>query len=653
MPDKDSTSILHSGYHLMILRFSGRAKRRHALIAVLASMASAVPTMVRAEAPSDQMHLPAGSRIGDYVGGDVMIPMRDGVRLHAEVWRPKTAMGKLPILMQRSPYGFGLARVGRSFDAEYKELAKDGFIFVLEDIRGRFGSEGDFVMLRPSVAGSKTIDESTDAYDSIDWLMKNVPGTNGKAGIFGVSYLGWTTAMATIDPHPALKAVSVQASPEDMFIGDDFHHNGAFRLDYAWEYAAALETDGRTMNAFGFGKSDPYNWYLKQQGTLATLDRRSLGKTLPSWQEFVAHPNYDAFHKVRVTTAAMPAHPAVPNLIVAGWWDQEDFYGPLTIYKRQEPGDADNHNYLVVGPWNHGGWVKPGGDHYGPFALGSDTATYFRAQVELPWFRHWLKGEGALDQPEALIFETGSNQWRKFASWPPKDGVNRRHLYLRAGGLLSFDAPTSADDANDRFVSDPANPVPYRPHPVSPVMADGSSWPAWQADDQAAFAKRPDVLSWQTAVLDHDVTLRGAIMASLFASTTGTDADWIVKLIDVYPADAVTPEAERGRQLMIADDVFRGRFRTGFEKPVPIAPGKVLPYAIDLHSGAHVFKAGHRIAVQVQSSWFPLIDRNPQTFVPSIFDAKPSDYKAQTHKIFHSPAYPSAIDVDIADAATH
>src|ERR1700678_993217 len=302
---------------------------------------------------SDDTQLPAGGRVGNYVGAAVMIPMRDGVKLHAEVWRPQGATGKLPILLQRSPYGFGTKRVTRSFENEYKELARGGFIFVLEDIRGRFGSEGEFVMLRLK-APHGGVDESTDTYDSIDWLVKQVSHNNGNVGVFGVSYLGWTTAMATVDAHPALKAVSIQASPEDMFIGDDFHHNGAFRLQYGWEYAAALETDGRTLNAFDYAKEDPYTWLLKQDD-LATLDARSLKHTLPSWQNFVQHPNYDAFWHAGVTSAQMPAHPKIPDLIVAGWWDQEDFYGPLTIYKNQERGDIRHRNFLVIGPWNHGG----------------------------------------------------------------------------------------------------------------------------------------------------------------------------------------------------------------------------------------------------------------------------------------------------------
>ncbi len=610
-------------------------------------IATMMSAQVRAEPPADQVRLPAGAQIADYVGEDVMIPMRDGVRLHAEIWRPKGQAGKLPILMQRSPYGFGLAAVRSSFGTQLKELAREKFIFVFEDIRGRFGSEGDFVMLRPR-ATPNGIDESSDTYDSIDWLVKTLPGNNGKAGVFGISYAGWTAAMATIDAHPALKAVSVQASPEDMFIGDDFHHNGAFRLDYGWEYAAALETDGHTMKPFSFGTQDPYDWYL-QQNDLATLDQRSIGHTLPTWRNFVAHPNYDHFWQVAVTSAQMPAKPSVPNLFVAGWWDQEDFYGPMTIYKRQARADTDGRNFLVVGPWNHGGWARGDSAHYGPFALGSDTGGYFRANIEVPWFRYWLKDEGTLTQPRAQIFETGSNSWHSYTAWPPREGVSRKHLYFHAGGRLSFEPPRAGDAAPDHFRSEPANPVPYRPRPISPVIASGSTWPIWQADDQARFARRPDVLSWQTPVLDQDVTVRGDVIARLFASTTGTDADWIVKLIDVYPSDASTPAELRGRQLLVTGDVVRGRFRTSFEHPAPIAAGKVLPYAIDLHSASHMFHKGHRIAIQVQSSWFPLIDRNPQTFQPNIFHARAADYRAQTHRVFHNVAYPSSIEMDVTD----
>jgi uncharacterized protein len=601
---------------------------------------------------SEQERFPPEAQVGNYVGSDVMIPMRDGVKLHAEVWRPRGDTSRLPILMQRSPYGFGLSAVKRSMGAEYKELAQEGFIFVLEDIRGRFGSEGEFVMLRPKATAKDGVDESTDTYDSIEWLTKTLPNNNGKVGVFGVSYLGWTTAMATVDPHPALKAVSVQASPEDMFIGDDFHHNGAFRLQYAWEYAAALETDGRTLNAFDFKKEDPYSWYLKQDD-LATLDQRSLGRRLPSWQNFVEHPNYDAFWRTAVTSKLMPTPVKTPNLIVAGWWDQEDFYGPVTIYKRQQPSDLEHRNYLVIGPWNHGGWVRDAGNKYGPLDFGSDTGSYFRANMETPWFKFWLKGEGKLEQPGAFIFETGSDQWQRFDAWPPREGILKKRLYFHPNGKLSFDAPAAADTPADHYVSDPGNPVPYRTRPIATTTSEDGAWKVWLADDQTPFAKRADVLTWQTEVLQNDVTIRGNVGAELFASTTGTDADWVVKLIDVYPADEAALPAMRGRQLMIANDVYRGRFRSGFEHPAALAANKVLEYLIDLHSASHVFKKGHRIAVQVQSTWFPLIDRNPQTFVPSIFGAHAADYKAQTHTVYHSLQFPSAMLVDIADVGKH
>jgi putative CocE/NonD family hydrolase len=587
----------------------------------------------------------------EYAHEDVMIPMRDGVRLHAQVWRPKQATRSLPILLQRSPYGYPPEKVKDLFASEYRELAHDGFIFVLQDIRGRFGSEGQFVMLRPKATDSKGVDESTDAFDSIDWLVKHVPGNNGAAGVFGVSYMGWTTAMATINPHPALKAVSVQAAPEDMYLGDDFHHNGAFRLQYAWEYVTALESDGRTLQPMNYGKEDPYSWLLKS-GQLASLDQRTRGHALPSWRNFVDHPDSDAFWRSAVTSTVMPSQPQIPNLIVAGWWDQEDFYGPLTIYQRQEKGDVHNRNFLVVGPWRHGGWMEAKADHYGPFDLGADTATDFRAKVETPWFRYWLKHEGTLQQPEAYIFETGSNQWKSYDAWPPRRGVTARSLHLHANHVLSFEPPRpDADSKADSFVSDPANPVPYRNRPIAPlVYPDGSesTWRTWLSDDQTAFASRPDVLFWQSQPLTSDLTIRGSVTAKLFASTTGSDADWVVKLLDVYPDTEAAEAGVRGRSLMIANDVFRARYRSGFEHPVALTPGAVVPYSIDLHSASHVFKKGHRIAVQVQSTWFPLIDRNPQVFLPSIFQAQPEQYKAQTHSVWHTKEFPSAIVVDVA-----
>ena len=585
----------------------------------------------------------ANAATADYTHEEVMIPMRDGVRLHVQIWRPQHPTQNLPLLMQRSPYGYPPDKVKKLFASEYRELAQDGYIFVLEDIRGRFGSEGEFVMLRPQAIEPKGIDESTDAYDSIDWLVKHVPGNNGAAGVFGVSYMGWTTAMATTNPHPALQAVSVQASPEDMYLGDDFHHNGAFRLQYAWEYVAALESDGRTLRPMNYGKEDPYSWLLKA-GQLATLDERVAGHSLLSWRNFVDHPDYDAFWRSGVTSNVMSAQPRVPNLIVAGWWDQEDFYGPVTIYQRQEKGDQHNRNFLVIGPWNHGGWIDEKFDHYGPLDLGSDTAGYFRGRIETSWFRYWLKHEGTLNQAEATVFETGSNQWRSYDAWPPGKGIVSRALHLHASHVLSFDPPGSeADSKPDTFVSDPANPVPYRSRPIDPIVSpDGAetSWRTWLSDDQTPFAKRPDVLSWQSVPLTSDLTIRGNVLAKLFASTSGSDADWVVKLLDVDPGS--------GRSLMIANEVFRARYRSGFEHPVALRPNEVLSYSIDLHSASHVFRKGHRIAVQIQSTWFPLIDRNPQVFQPSIFQAQPAQFKAQTHSIWHTREFPSAIRIDVA-----
>lgn len=614
-----------------------------ALSALLLGVVVGGPAMVQ---PAASQSVAVAESLSDYEAQDVMIPMRDGVRLHAQVWRPKGHVGELPILMTRSPYGFTKARIdtGLGKSGGYGELAEDKFIFVFQDIRGRFGSEGEFVNLRPLKKTADGIDEATDTYDSIDWLVKNLPGNNGKVGVFGVSYGGWTAAVATVNPHPALKAVTSQASPEDMFIGDDFLHNGAFRLDYAWSWVSALETDGRTMNAFDFGTDDAYDWYLKQSD-LANMDQRLLGRSMPSWQNFVSHPNYDSFWRDSRTSHMMPAKVAVPNLIVAGWWDQEDFYGPMTIYANQEKGDGRGLNYLVVGPWNHGGW-RGEGSKYGPFELGGKTGQWFRSTVELPWFRYWLKGVGKLDQPEALVFQSGSNKWQRLSRWPAVEG-KQRSLYLHPDGKLSFDAPKSRKGASS-FVSDPANPVPYRDRAIlKPFMRPGSEWSTWLADDQAPFTKRKDVLFWQTEPLAEDMTIAGDIAARLFASTTGTDADWVVKLVDIYPSDAATPEGLRGRQRMIANDVFRGRFRTSYEKPSAIKPGKALEYKIDLHSASHVFRKGHRIGVQVQSSWFPLIDRNPQTFVPNILKAKPGDYRAQTHSVFYSRDLPSSISMAV------
>ncbi len=576
---------------------------------------------------------------------DVMIIARDGVKLHTEIYTPKNSKEPLPIIMERTPYGLHDDDKGYSrILTRYSEMIPDDYIFVFQDIRGRYGSEGAFVMQRPvrDPKDPKAIDEGTDTYDTIDWLVKNVPHNNGRAGLVGISYGGWLTVMGMLDPHPALKAVSEQASPADMFLGDDFHHNGAFRLSYGFEYSTMMET-GKTNFAFQFDLFDTYEWYLRL-GALSNANKKYIHGTLPTWNNFVAHPNYDAFWKQQ----AMPyilTKPKVPNLNVAGWWDQEDSYGPMKIYELLEKKDPNHLNYLVAGPWNHGGWGRSLGDSLGPISFGSDTGLYFRQKIEAPWFAYWLKNKGSLPLKEALLFQTGSDKWVQFDSWPPHDAATRE-LYFHKDGRLSFEAPTAAAArAVDSYVSDPAHPVPYRHRPIDmtyPTDHPGG-WYTWLVQDQRFVDNRPDVLTWQTDELTEDTILAGQVTAKLFASTTGSDSDWVVKLIDVYPEKYPQDWKLSGYELMIADEVFRGRFRKSFEKPEPITPGTITPFTIDLHTANHVFKKGHRIMVQVQSTWFPIIDRNPQKFVPNIFEAKESDFQKATQRVYRSKEFPSGV----------
>ncbi len=600
----------------------------------------------RAQAPS----APDYSLLFDKT--DVMITARDGVKLHTEIYTPKNSTEPHPIVIERTPYGIADDDKGYSRKlGRYAEMIPDGYIFVFQDIRGRYGSEGIFVMQHPvrDPKDPKAIDEGTDTYDTIDWLVKNVPHNNGRAGLVGISYGGWLTVMGMLEPHPALKAVSEQASPADMFLGDDFHHNGAFRLSYGFEYSTMMET-GKTNFAFKFDQFDTYEWYLRL-GSLSNADKKYIHGTLPTWKDFVAHPNYDAFWKQE----AMPyilTKPKVPNLNVAGWWDQEDAYGPMKIYELLEKNDPDHLNYLVAGPWNHGGWARTSGNSLGPISFGSDTSLYFRQKIEAPWFAYWLKNKGSLPLKEALLFQTGSNKWVQFDSWPPKNATTRE-MYFHEDGKLSFDAPQAATPQSfDSYVSDPAHPVPYRHRPIDMTYPDDhpGGWPTWLVEDQRFVDNRPDVLTWQTEELTEDMTVTGSVTAKLFASTTGSDADWIVKLIDVYPEKYSDDWKLSGYELMIADEVFRGRFRKSFEKPEPITPDAITPFTIDLHTANHVFKKGHRIMVQVQSTWFPIIDRNPQTFVPNIFEAKESDFQKATQRIYRSKEYPSGVVLSLAPA---
>jgi len=578
---------------------------------------------------------------------EVMIPMRDGVRLQTVILSPKEPKGPkgpLPFLIQRTPYGVPAKEAAdRGMPAILRDRYENYYV-VTQNIRGRFKSEGTFVMGRPphDPKDPHSVDETTDAWDTVDWLIKNIPNNNGRAGIAGTSYDGWTAVMAALDPHPALKAAIEQASPADQFLGDDFHHNGAFRLSYGFEYAALLETTAQENYHFQFDRGDTYDWYLGL-GPLSNADEKYFHGKLPTWENFTHHPNYDAFWQ-RLAFAPYLNAVKVPIIHVAGWWDQEDFYGPQTIYAGLEPHDTGHRNYFVAGPWNHGGW-NGAGRRLGAIDFGSDTGQYYRTNIFQPWFDYWLRGRGELHLSEATVFETGANEWKQYDAWPPQRGIETRRLYFREGRHLSFDAPT-AETGFDEYVSDPANPVPYRPRPVAPTYP-GADWPVWLVQDQRFVDHRPDVLSFETEPLTAPIHIAGDITTELFASTSGTDSDWAVKLIDVYPEDAPDDQQTRthmaGFELIVADEILRARFRNGFEHPEAVPANRILKYAIGLHTNAHAFLKGHRIMVQVQSTWFPVYDRNPQKYVPNIFEAHAGDYVKATQRIYHARTSPSAI----------
>ncbi len=578
----------------------------------------------------------------DYEKSEVKVAMRDGIQLHTVIYRPSKQDGPLPIILVRTPYGAN-GGAPQALGEYLRDLADDGYLFVFQDIRGRHSSDGKFVMIRPlrdrNQAGA--IDESTDAYDTIEWLVKNLKDNNGRVGMLGISYPGWLTVMALIDPHPALKAASPQAPPADMFLGDDFHHNGAFRLSYGFEYAALMETS-KTNSPFTFDRHDTFEWYL-QLGPLSNANARHFKGMIPTWNDFVEHPSYDSFWR-RQALATLLSRTSVPTLNVAGWWDQEDFYGPLKVYETFERSDPDRRNYLVVGPWNHGGWASGEGDQLGSIRFGSPTGKHFRSKIQAPWFAAHLKDRGSRTFPEAVTFRTGADTWQTYEHWPPREASPRR-LYARKGRRLAFEPPPADenDPGFDAYLSDPDHPVPYRPRPITATYA-GPDWTKWLVQDQRFVHLRPDVLSYETEALQEDLTIAGQVNAKLFASTTGSDSDWIVKLIDVYPEDdAALP----GYQLMIANDVFRGRFRRSFEDPTPIEPDRVEDYTVNLHWIDHCFRKGHKVMVQVQSTWFPLIDRNPQTYVPNIFKAEARDYRPATQRVFRSPGHATHLEVGV------
>lgn len=578
---------------------------------------------------------------------ETMIPMRDGIKLNTVIFTPKDQSEPLPFLLSRTPYGVS-NEVSPEKNQYIEDMAAEGYIFVFQDIRGRYKSEGHFEMQRftRNKMDPKAIDESTDTYDTFSWLLANVKNNNGKAGMYGISYDGWTTVMGAMDPHPALVAVSEQATPADMFLGDDFHHNGAFRLSYGFEYAF-MEEAAKTDSLFQFGSYDTYNWYL-QLGPLSNVNKNYFHNKIPSWNDYTTHPDYDQFWQKQGLETRLDS-PRVHIMNVAGWWDQEDFYGPQKTYEILEKKDAAHKNNIVIGPWNHGGWAYGPGNKLGNINFDTATGTFFRRNIQARWFAYYLKGKGDGNFAEAITFQTGSNQWKTYDAWPPATAV-KKNLYLHANGKCSFEQPGPDETkALDSYVSDPAHPVPYRTRPIEETYGPGSRWYTWLLEDQRFVNNRPDVLSWETDTLQNDITVTGNLLAKLYAATTGTDADWVVKLIDEYPAEYPKERRMGGYQLMVANDVFRGRFRNSFEHPEPVVPNKVEAYTVDLHSINHVFKKGHRIMVQVQSTWFPIIDRNPQKYVPNIFEATAADFIKATQSIYRSAQFPSHIQLSVME----
>nr|WP_281372443.1 CocE/NonD family hydrolase [Granulicella arctica] len=582
-----------------------------------------------------------------YTRDEVMIPVRDGVKLHAVILRPsnKETGGSekdgeaLPFLMTRTPYGVDKAS-SKTVNASKPELAASGYIFVFEDIRGRYKSEGQFVMNRPIVEHrSKTdVDETTDTRDTISWLLKHVKHNNGKVGVLGVSYPGFLAMMAGIDAHKAVKAISPQAPMTDVWMGDDFFHNGAFRETYGFDYVQQLEA--QKTDAVVQSKEDTFDFFLRN-GNFAGAAKTAGMSELPTAKIFLTQPSYTKFWQDMAVEKRL-TKVEVPTLEVGGWWDQEDMWGTQAEYAALKPHDTKQEVYMVLGPWNHGGWGGPG-KMLGAVDFGQPTGEEYRKTIEAPFFEKNLKGRAGFDLKDVASFRTGVNAWERYEAWPPVAKFAPARLYLKKDKELSFTAPDGAyDTVAAAYIADPADPVPYRHRPIQSTYAEGSKWRPWLVEDQRFVSGRKDLANFTTPVLDKDVTVTGDVVADLFAATTGTDADWVVKLIDVYPDDA--PGAMAGYQLMIADEIFRGRYVHSFERPEALKTGEVTEFKYSLHGADHTFLKGHRIMVEVQSSWFPLYDRNPQTFVPNIMEAPADAYKAETVSIYGSAKYPSHLE---------
>jgi len=600
-----------------------------------------------------------------YTKYEYRIPMRDGARLFTAVYVPKDASSTrlYPFLMERTPYSiepYGEDQYPRRLGPS-EEYEKAGYIFVLQDVRGRYMSEGKWREMTPHIdhPQSKTdVDESTDAYDSIDWLLKHVAYNNGRVGIWGLSYLGFYTAASIIDSHPAIKAASPQAPVTDLYMNDDAYHNGAFMLAANFDFYAFFKPQPkpapppRYPSQVDFGTEDGYQFFLNM-GPLANADRLYFKGHNPLWSDQVNHTTYDNYWKLR----SIPSH--LHNircavLTVGGWFDAEDVQGPFNVFRAVGQKNPGIYNGLVMGPWVHGGWIFHAGHSLGRVNFDSDTSAYFHANIEFPFFEKHLKGDGQSDLPKAYMFETGTNVWRQYSAWPPPQ-AQKRTLYFQEEGKLSFNPPTG--NGYDEYVSDPSRPVPFIDYTALGAPQE------YMVSDQRFASRRPDVLVYQTDPLEEDVTLAGPVLPNLHVSTSGTDSDWVVKLIDVYPPDYPEPEEEKkrpadvpppvdsmsGYQQLVRGEPMRGKFRHGFEQPVPFTPGKVEEVNFSMPDVNHTFRRGHRIMIQVQSSWFPLVDRNPQTFV-EIPNAKPSDFQKATERVYRSAGEPSGVEVEVLPA---
>ena len=601
-----------------------------------------------------------------YTKYEYRIPMRDGVRLFTAVYVPKDFSRTYPFLINRTPYSvspYGVDQY-RTQLGPSPDFDKAGYIFVMQDVRGRFMSEGKFIEMRPHIDVKKSptdVDDSSDLYDTIDWLLKNVPNNNGKAGIWGISYPGFYTSASMIDTHPALKAASPQAPMTDLFKGDDAYHGGAFMLAANFGFYAFFrpqanpELPSKVRPPFDFGTPDGYEFFLKA-GTLQNLGKL-LGGQEELWLDQVHHDTYDDYWKARnLANHVKNVHCAV--LTVGGWFDAEDLQGPFTLFHAIDRDDPEIFNALVVGPWVHGGWYRYEGNHLGRVTFAANTGDYYRKNIIFPFFEQYLKGAGDAKLPKAYVFETGTNVWRQYDSWPPKS-AEKKTLYLHSNGALSFDPPKDEPASYDEYVSDPNKPVPFVNYVTETVPQE------YMVSDQRFAASRNDVLTYQTDVLQEDVTLVGPVSPRLFVSTTGSDSDWDVKLIDVYPPDYPESKLDArpddrprptdvappsfimgGYEQLVRGEPFRGKFRHSFEKPEPFTPNKVEEVTFAMQDVNHTFQRGHRIMIQILSTWFPLTDRNPQVFL-NIPDAKPSDFVKATQRLYHTQSQPSAIETQL------